>query len=147
MTSEYNRHGIQFLYPQNWQVADEQLDQTPRSVTIQSESGAFWSLDIHPFSADPAEIVASSVEAMRGEYDELEVEEMEETICGEDAVGADLSFWCLDFVVECQMRAFRHGHATFALTYQAEDREFDQLRAVFAAVTTSLLRDGKVEAG
>ena len=146
MTAEYKRHGIQFLYPQNWKVVDEQLDQIPRSVTVQADSGAFWSVDIHPFSVEPEEILSQSLEVMQAEYDEVEVVREHEVICGEEALGLNLMFWCLDFVVNCQLRVVKHGHATFALTYQAEDRDFAELQAVFAAITTSLLTDRLVEA-
>ena len=147
MTAEYNRHGIQFLYPENWVLADEQLDGAPRSVSVQSPSSAFWSVDIHPFSADQDAILGQTLDTMREEYEELEVVEVQEQICGEDAHGLDLMFWCLDFAVACRIRFFRHGHATFVLTYQAEDREFEDLKAVFAAISTSLLSEPPIRAG
>lgn len=147
MTADYNRHGIQFLYPENWTLADEQLDGVPRSVTVQSPSSAFWSVDIHPFAVDQDAILAQTLEAMRDEYEEVEVVEAHEQICGESAQGLDLMFWCLDFAVACQIRIFSHGHATFVLTYQAEDREFEQLQAVFAAISTSLLSEPPISTG
>ena len=50
-----------------------------------------------------------------------------------------MNFYCLDFLVTSQVRALRHGHAVYLLTYQAEDREFDQLADVFRAITASML--------
>ena len=80
-------------------------------------------------------------EAMRVEYPDLETHEAEETIAGEPAIGIDMFFLCLDFVISSQVRIFRRGHATYVINCQAEDREFDQLRPVFAAITLSFFRD------
>ncbi|MCA9262888.1 MAG: hypothetical protein KDA60_03525 [Planctomycetales bacterium] len=140
MTATYDKSGFRFLYPQNWKVADEQFDQPPRSVTLESPSGAIWSVDVHPFSVDPLDLTQQVVQAMQQEYSDLEFEEASETIHGQPAVGFNMNFWCLDFVITARTRAFRQGHATYLLLYQAEDRDYDQLEAVFRAITESMLR-------
>ena len=128
-------------YPDTWQLDPDGAEQIPRSVTIRSPGGAFWSLDIHPFSKQPDELSAEAVAIMRDEYADLECHPTAETIGNERAEGLDLYFSCLDFVVTAQMRCFRRGHATYFLLYQAEDREFEQLERVFRAMTESLMRE------
>lgn len=136
---KYDRSGIQFMYPDNWKVVDEQLDGFPRSVTVQSPSGAFWSLDIHPFSVRSEDLINEMVQAIADEYDDVESEPVEETVEEYDATGADLYWSCLDFVIKARLRSFKNGHATYVTLYQAEDRDFDEFEAVFRAMTHSLL--------
>ena len=137
MTGIYQRRGIQFRYPENWTLADDSLDAFPRTISLQAPSGAFWSVDIHPFSVDPDDLLSQVLEAMRGEYPDLEASATNEAVAGNPSSGYDLYFCCLDFVVACRLRAFHQGHATYMLTFQAEDREFDQMEPVFQAITHS----------
>ncbi len=141
MTAVYDRAGLHFQYPENWVLADDSLDELPRTISLQAPSGAFWSVDIHPFSMDADALLKTTLEVMQQEYPEAECHAVEESIADETATGYDLYFYCLDFVVTARLRCFRHGHATYLLTYQAEDREFDRLDPVFRAITFSLFSD------
>lgn len=144
MTGNYDRCGIRFLYPENWELTDDALDEIPRTISVQAPSGAFWSVDIHPFSVDPTELLDEVVAAMRGEYADLEAFAATEQVNGQDADGFDMFFWCLDFVVTCRVRALRSGHATYLMTYQAEDREFQQMEPVFKAITHSFFQENQL---
>ncbi len=141
MVGTYDRLGVRFMYPENWTLADDDNDQLPRTVSVQAPTGAFWSIDIHPFSVDPQQLLMQFEAAMRGEYPDLEVHPAEEEIAEEQAIGLDMFFLCLDFVISSQVRIFRRGHATYLINCQAEDREFDSLRPVFAAITFSFFRE------
>jgi len=141
MTATYERAGLQFLYPENWTLADDALDQIPRTIMLQSPTGAFWSVDIHPFSVDTEDLLRDTLAVMKEEYPELESVETEEDICDVPSRGLDLFFYCLDFVVAANIRALRVGHATYLLTYQGEDRDFEKLGPVFRAITTSLFSE------
>ena len=116
------------------------MDAIPRTIVIQSPTGAFWSVDIHPFSVTREELIETVAQAMKEEYPEIESHPVDEKILENDAVGFDLYFCCLDFVVTSRIRALQVGHATYLLTYQAEDRDFEKLAPVFQAMTLSLLQ-------
>ena len=139
MTASYDRSGIRFVYPENWTIVDEQLDGFPKTVSVQAPSGAFWSLDIHPFGVRGEDILQQMVTAIKDEYDDVEQESVNSIIEGFDACGIDLYFTCLDFVVKAHLRSFKSGQATYVTHYQAEDREFDRFEPVFRAITHSLL--------
>jgi hypothetical protein len=141
MVSSYDRLGVRFLYPDNWTLADDADDQLPRTISVQAPSGAFWSIDIHPFSVDPTELLVAFESAMRAEYPDLESHPAEDSIADESAIGRDMYFLCLDFVIASQVRVLRKGHATYLISCQAEDREFDELRPVFAAIAVSFFRE------
>ena len=97
-------------------------------------------MDIHPFSVRLADLMEAFLEALRAEYRELECAEATEEIGTYEVSGFDVQFYCLDYVVCSQIRGLRHGHAAYMLTYQAEDREFEQMNRVFRAITASLFR-------
>ncbi len=133
--------GLRFQYPENWTIDEEDEKTHNRAVTVYSPSGAFWSVARYPDSADPTKLARSAVEAMREEYDSLEVHEAGESIAGHELVGYDLFFYCLDLTNTAQVRATTVNEATYVVFYQAEDREFDRIGPVFRAIATSLFQE------
>ncbi len=139
MPAEFKKLGISFQYPENWALDEDDALAGRRSVTVYSPGGAFWSVSVHPRSTQPFKMAKAAVDAMKEEYDELEAEEAQEIIAGREMVGYDLSFYYLDLINAASVRCLRTDRATYTVFCQAEDREFDQLRPVFLAMTTSLL--------
>jgi hypothetical protein len=141
MPAQFNKLGISFQYPENWTLDDGDALTGRESVTLHSPGGAFWSISVHRGPADPADLAQAAVDAMKSEYEELEAHAVEETLAGRELVGYDLNFYCLDLIGAASVRCIRTPRATYAVFCQAEDREFDQLRAVFLAMTTSFLEN------
>jgi hypothetical protein len=139
MPATFDKLGIYFQYPDNWTLDEADAVAGQRSVTVYSPGGAFWSVAVHPRSADPARLARVAVDAMKQEYEDLEVEEMREAIAGREMIGYDLNFYCLDLTNTAQIRCLRTERTTYTIFCQAEDREFDQIQMVFRAMTTSLL--------
>jgi hypothetical protein len=139
MPAIFNSLGISFQYPDNWTLDDSDALLGRKSVTVYSPGGAFWTVAMHPGSADPAKLAAAIVKAMKQTYEGLESEEAEETIAGRRLAGHDMAFYCLDLTNTAQVRSFRVGHTSYTVFCQAEDREFKQLERVFEAMTTTLL--------
>jgi hypothetical protein len=54
------------------------------------------------------------------------------------APGYEMDFSCLDLVVSAQTLALRHNNLTLLILWQAESRDFDELKLVFLAITMSL---------
>ena len=141
MPAEFNKLGISFQYPENWTLDEDDALTGRESVTLYSPGGAFWSISVHPGTADPLALARAAVDAMKSEYEQLEAHEARETLAGCDLVGYDLNFYCLDLISTASVRCIRTPRATYAVFYQAEDREFDQVRPVFLAMTTSFLQN------
>jgi hypothetical protein len=139
MVARYAKQGICFVYPENWQVADEELTSTPRGVSVYSPDGAYWDVKLFSSEDNPNEVCERALEAMREEYASLEFERVTEELFDFAAVGYDLDFFCMDFLVTAQFRCFRIADQTVLVTYQGESREFARQRAVFDAITKSLL--------
>jgi hypothetical protein len=139
MPARFDHLGISFQYPENWQLDQADAMQGAPSVTVYSPGGAFWSVMIHPRSADPARLAKAATDAMRQEYEELEAEPVNETLAGHDAVGYDLNFYYLDLTNTASVRSLRTRRQTYTIFYQAEDREFNEVEKVFQAITVSLM--------
>jgi hypothetical protein len=81
-----------------------------------------------------------AVTGLREAYEDVESEEVLEKIGPADAVGYNLDFIYLDFIVRAEVRSFDLGPRTVVVLCQAESREFEQLAKVFRAITLSMLR-------
>jgi hypothetical protein len=141
MSAVYENFGVSFMYPENWQVADEsdQVEAGPKTVSINSPGGGFWTLHVYEPAVEPQHLADQFRLTMEGEYEGLEASPVTETIGNATAIGYDMDFYCLDFVVTAQVRSLRVGKRTYVLACQAESREFDKLAPVFQAISYSLL--------
>lgn len=141
MTAIYENDGIRFVYPENWTLEDPPDDEADLQVTVSSPETAFWSLSRYPGLRDLREVAGEVLQAMQAEYPTLESDPADTIIDGTSVVGYDMSFYCLDLTNTAQVRVFHRQGATCLMLCQAEDREFQEVQAVFDAMTTSLLQD------
>jgi hypothetical protein len=139
MPAVFEKLGIRFLYPDNWTLDEQEAVEGNESVTIYSPTGAFWSIVMHPPGADPKNLAATALQALKAEYEGAEAEPASEEIDGHTLRGYDLNFFYLDLTNTALIRAFRTDDASYLLLCQAEDRDFATLGPVFNAITTSLM--------
>lgn len=140
MTATYEKLGVQFMYPENWEIMDEDPNSEPRSVAVHNETGAFWSVTIYETAVDADEIADAALAALREEYEDLEIEPIAEDIGDFHAEGYDVHFYVQQLVAAARIRTLERGDHTLLLLCQAEDREFERLSDVFQAMTLSLLQ-------
>ena len=141
MPLEYNKSGIRFQYPDNWQLDDTATSADCQMVSVSSPGGAFWTVSRHTRLADTKELAQAAVEAIRQEYAEIEVEDAAETIADHRLVGYNLSFYYVDLTNTAWIRCLRADRATFTIFYQGEDRELAERQAVMQAMTISFLQN------
>ena len=139
MPAVYDKLGIRFLYPDNWESTKQWTPAGNQCVSVFSPQGAFWSVTVHPLAADPVELAAAALRTLQAEYADSEAEAILEDIGQQSIAGYDLSFFYLDFTNTALVRGFRTASATCLVLCQAEDREFERVAPVFRAITTSLL--------
>ena len=139
MTVHYQKSGIRFLYPENWQITDEQLDASPLSVSVQSPDSAFWQLMIYESPMEPRSLLDQVLTSMQAEYEGVESAVIHDQFADVESLGYDMCFYCLDFLVNARALAAQARGKTILVLWQAEDREFDRLEPVFRAMTISLL--------
>ena len=155
MPAVYDKHGIYFLYPENWSVEEidefgeeETPDEGPEErleehqcmqVIAYSPETAFWQLSHYPADTDLEGLFDEALAAMRREYPEMETEPAAEMINSQRLEGYDVHFFCLELTNTAWIRGYRTAESTFLLLCQAEDRELIQTGPVFRAMWTSLL--------
>ena len=139
MPASYNKLDLTFQYPDNWTLDEKDALEGESTVTVYSPGGAFWSIVVHPAQVDPEDLAKTALKAMRKEYDELDSEPVREAVGGHELLGYDLNFYCLDLTNTALVRAFRTPAASYLILCQADDREFQQIEAVFRAITASLV--------
>ena len=143
MPAIYDKPGLRFQYPDSWKLEEDEPRPGKNAATVYSPGGAFWSVAVRSPRTDPRELIAEAVDAMREEYAAVDAEEISETISGYEAVGFDLSFFCLDLTSTSAVRCVRTPQANYVIFCQGEDQEFEALEPVFRAMTFSLLQSEK----
>ncbi len=140
MPAVFNKLGITFSYPENWQVDEAEAVEGARSVTLYAPGGgAFWTVSVHPRKTDPLRLANAASKALQEEYDSLESEPVSENVAGVQLVGFDFNFYCFDLTSTAAVRVLPGKRATYAIFYQAEDREFEEVEHVFQAMLLSLI--------
>ncbi len=135
----FARFGLAFDYPDGWTVDTGDADGRYATVTVYAPGGGFWSVSGHAPGGDPRELSAAALAEMRQEYRDLDVEEATDHVAGHDLPGFDLNFYCLDLTNTAQVRTLHTADAVYLIFCQAEDREWDEIAPVFAAMTTSFV--------
>jgi len=141
MTALYDHYGVQFQFPENWELQDDRSDDWPKLISVHNATGAFWSLTIYEDVEPPVRVVQQAVDAMREEYEDVEQHPLDLELVDTPLHGVELQFYCLDFLVQSRLMTGIVEHRTFLVTWQAEDRDFDEMEPVFRAITVSFLRN------
>src|SRR4051812_18103304 len=106
---EFSMDGLAFTFPDSWKVESEPGDDG-WTLTLQSGSTAFAVIQLDRTLPEPGQLLDEALDALRGEYRDIDVEPALETIAGEVALGHEVEFQSLDVPVTCWTRAF-HGPA------------------------------------
>ena len=136
---KFSRHGIAFDYPDGWEVEIENTAADRCAVTVYAPEGGFWSVSDQGPDCRDAEVAAAVAAQMRAEYPNLDDEPATTLAAGVTLPGHDINFYCLDLTNTAQIRTLRLPATTYLLFCQAEDREWERVAPVFAAMTASFV--------
>ena len=136
---QFNRFGLAFDYPDNWSIDTDDSQDRYAAVTVYSPEGGFWSVSGHAAGGDPAELTGAVLGQMRKDYQDLDCEPAAEEVAGHSLSGLDMNFYCLDLTNTAQVRTLETPDAIYLILCQAEDREWERISPVFAAMTTSFV--------
>ena len=121
----YDDRGLRFEYPDDWEL-DVTEDGTRTTVSVQAPSGlAFALVTTDELDADPDELVAEGLAALKAEYPTLTADPAEESIAGHLGVGHEIEFVSLDFAVTCVLQGVRTARRTLFVMTQSSDLESD----------------------
>ncbi|MFM8733628.1 MAG: hypothetical protein ACKOC8_00285 [Pirellulales bacterium] len=135
----FDRFGLAFDYPDNWTIDTDDAADRYSTVTVYAPGGGFWSISGHAPGGDPLELAAAVVGQMKKEYQDLDAEEAADDLADRRLAGFDMNFYCLDLTNTAQVRTLETPDAIYLIFCQAEDREWEEISPVFAAMTTSFV--------
>lgn len=141
MSGHYQKFGLNFLYPENWELIDADDSERPFDLALHSPHGAMMSLTFFDPQEDSAEVLRTYLDSLQEQYEDLELTPASDEIAGIAGQGVDGWFYCLDFLVTAKIRLYQTPEYQVVILAQAESRAFDSSEPVFAAIKTSLLRN------
>ncbi|MBS0210242.1 MAG: hypothetical protein JSS27_14955 [Planctomycetes bacterium] len=139
MPAVYDKLGIRFLYPENWQLDETDMIEGNNSVTVYGPDGTFWTILAHPAGLEQQDLIEAALEAMHEEYTDLDEEPYHDVVGGKEVWGADLNFYCLDLTNTAWLRSYATDEGTYLVLCQGEDRAFERVAGVFDGMLQSLL--------
>src|SRR5271163_4162407 len=104
MAAQFDHGGIRFLYPENWRMERED-NADGWTVSVQSPQTAFLLLTVDEELPGTDEMLAATLEAMKADYPDLEVEDCVDSVAGLPAVGHNIRFISLDLTNTCWTRS------------------------------------------
>ena len=143
MTAVFENQELQFIYPENWKLSQSQDSDDFVEISLETPEGGIWSVSVFNDGSTEHELLEACASALSEQYEDFERSDFSGEVCGFDSIGFDAHFYCLDFLVTAQARALGSGGQTLNIFCQAESREFDNQKEVFAAITQSLLSNLK----
>jgi hypothetical protein len=136
---EFKRFGLAFQYPDNWSIDVSDAGGRHAAVTVHAPEGGFWSVSGHAAGGPPDELAQAVLDQMRREYRDLDAERAADHVGGCTLPGYDMNFYCLDLTNTAQVRTLEVPGAVYLVFCQAEDREWERIEPVFAAMTASFV--------
>lgn len=139
MPKQYAAMGLSLMYPDNWRLTEDCVDEVVTGMTLESPEGAFFAVNCYTNLDDVEEVILSAKAAMESEYDEVESETEEMLIAGVFLQGTVQRFYYLDLIITSKLFAIVNHGNTYLIQIQGEDRDIDRLDNVFQAILTSML--------
>jgi hypothetical protein len=136
-TETFSRDGVTFHYPEEWGL-DEDVTLEGWTATVQSPGTAFLLISLRPDADDPAQVADQTLEALKGDYPELDATDVTETIAGRLAIGYDLDFVALDATVVCRIRALDADGGPLLILTQSGEMDRAKHEPALKAIVTSL---------
>jgi hypothetical protein len=140
MQTYNNQDNLCFSFPESWELDKEDTTNHADSVSVVSPEGGFWCVRRELNETAITSVLEQAVKAMQEVYPELEVENTVENIAGEQLPGIDMHFFCLDLTGTASVRILETLSGKYVIFSQAEDEQLEELKPIFSAITTSLIR-------
>jgi hypothetical protein len=137
MREVYDRHGITFHYPADWEVSEqEQGDEC--LITVSGPGTSFWSVGLFRDRPSPDLVLETALAAFKDEYPDLDSYEADDELLSQPTLGYDIEFFCLELVNTARIRSFLAQDFTVLVLCQADDTELETSNRLFEEMSRSL---------
>jgi hypothetical protein len=137
MAASFQEDGIQFLYPENWELQRED-NESGWAVSLQSPETAFLVLSLDTEMPEMEVMAQAAFDVLKNEYKDLEADDCLEAVAGQPAVGHNVRFFSLDLTNTCWIRSFYTSAGTVLVMWQCTDLELERHEPVLRAICSSL---------
>jgi hypothetical protein len=135
----FERDGISFRYPADWSIeVNEDAESGGWTATVSSPETAFLMVSLQPDATDGGDLSDQALATLKGEYKELDAEDVMETICGLPAIGFNADFLTVDTATSCRVRALDTFAGPLLLMAQVSEFDRDKNDPVLRAIVKSL---------
>jgi hypothetical protein len=141
MSDTFQRNGVRFTYPPDWQLETETEGEDGWTASLQGPGTAFLVVSYCPGVDDPSEVVDAAVEGLRADYPDLDAEDAVDTLAGQPALGADVNFSHFDLTNTCWIRAVPAAEGSLLVMAQCTDEELDDQGMVLKSIMATLAVD------
>ncbi|QDV65516.1 hypothetical protein [Crateriforma conspicua] len=137
MPAEFNDHGLRFMYPDNWTVAQDDGSNDAQGVTLELPNGGFLAVEWTDPALTDAQVLAQVGQAMAAEYEELESESVDSADPAAPPT-MEFRFYYLDLLIQSRVVLLSSRQRRMLVQIQAEDRDFIANEQVFQAILVQL---------
>ena len=137
MIETFERSGVRFQFPSNWQVVTEDAGDG-WTATLQSPQTAFVLVSLRPDIETAAMAADEVLEALREEYPELNSEPALDSIAGQPAIGHDIDFLTIDTTTLCWTRCIETPEGPLVILCQTSEYDRSRNEPVLRAILTSI---------
>ena len=137
MPASFSEMGLSFLYPENWNLQTSETESAEGSgFMFDLPSGGFFSIERVDPDENPSSMIDQITQAFQEEYGETETEVLDENIEAMPGVklAVDFRFYYLDLLVISRLMLIQVDEVSFALQFQAENRDFEKNELVLTAI-------------
>jgi len=137
MATQFNEDGVQFLYPENWELQREDSE-GGWTISLQSPETAFLVVSLDTGMPEIESMANAALDVLKEEYENLDAEECVESVAGQPAFGHDIRFFSLDLTNTCWIRSFYSSLGTVLVMWQINDFELTKHEKVLRAICASI---------
>ncbi|EKJ99077.1 hypothetical protein RBSH_05544 [Rhodopirellula baltica SH28] len=99
MPATFEGFGLKLLYPDNWTLVERAEDEGDQGATFDLPGGGFVSLETLPITREDEVVLGEIDQMLRGQYEDLERDNVTLPGASEGERAVDLRFYYLDLVV------------------------------------------------
>ncbi len=130
-------HGFfEMRHPSSWKV-DLEVSEDSWRVTLQGPGTAMM-IVVSDLEATDDELIEATLEILKEDYPEMEIEGFKGDLCGFPAIGYEVRFFCYDLSNVCKMLATPSEEGTIFLLFQCDDYTIAEIEPVFFAIRNSM---------
>ncbi len=145
MLQHWNRSGISFQYPANWEP-EEETREDGWTLTLYSSGTTFLTVHFDTSMPTLEQVVDTTLSLLQEEHKDLECKERIGSFARQMSFGLDIHFFSFDLPCSCWVRSVFGIDGTFLILWQSSDEDLEENGPTLEAIIQSMEVIGEHEA-